>query len=61
MQEQDFFTALITANLCIKKLNKARLIEMKHIAKVGQAKILNELLTISFQLKGVKRVSQLAA
>ena len=57
MQEQDFFTALITANLCIKKLNKARLIEMKHIAKVGQAKILNELLTISFQLKGVKRVS----
>ena len=35
MKERDFFTALVTANHCIKKLNNARLIEMKHIAKVG--------------------------
>ena len=61
MKEQDFFTSLVTANHCIKKLNKPRQIELKHITQVGPAKILKELLTISFQLKGVSRVSELAA
>ena len=37
MQEKDFYTALITSNLCIKKLDKTRLIELKHITKIDLA------------------------
>ena len=48
MQEKDFYSALITANTCIKKLDKTRLIELKHITQVEFCTILRELLKISF-------------
>lgn len=48
MQEKDFYTALITANICIKKLDKTKLIELKHITQVEFCTILRELLKISF-------------
>ena len=48
MQEKDFYTALVTSNLCIKKLDKTRLIELKHITKIEFCQILRELMKVSF-------------
>ena len=48
MQEKDFYTALVTSNLCIKKLDKTRLIELKYITKIEFCQILRELMKVSF-------------
>ena len=57
MQEKDFYTALITANICMKKLDKTRLIELKHVTHVEYCTILRELLKISFQLRSAQAIT----
>ena len=60
LQEKDFFSALINANLCIKKLDKTRLIELKHITKKDFCQILQGLMKISFKLKSAQAITHLS-
>ena len=50
----------MTANLCIKKLDKTRLIELKHITKNDYCLILRYSMKISFKLKSAQAITHLS-